>query len=197
MEVVDFLIPASQSAPFHLHLTTARHFVCWRYFFSLESIFSNQFKGVVMQALLKSLLLAVLVSLAGQAAAEERGSATEAVALVHKVIASLKANGRQKTLDEVNNKKYVDRDLSVSVISVDGISMANLNAKLVGKNVLEIKDVNGKYFVKDGIDAVKKHGNAWIDYSWPNPLSQKIEPKSTYSEKYEDLVISCGIYKDK
>ncbi len=150
-----------------------------------------------MQSLFKSFLLVWLFTLSQHALAEQRGTAAEAVALVHKVIASLKANGRQKTLDDVNAKKYVDRDLAVSVISLDGISVANLNAKLVGKNVLEIKDSNGKSFVRDGIEAVKKSGNAWIDYQWPDPLTQKIEPKSTYSEKYEDLVISCGIYKGK
>jgi cytochrome c len=150
-----------------------------------------------MKLLFKTCTLAALIALSPVVHAEERGSAAEAVALVHKVIASIKANGRQKTFDDVNAKKYVDRDLAVSVIALDGTSLANLNAKLVGKNVLEIKDGHGKPFVKDGIEAVKKQGHAWIDYQWPDPLSQKIEAKSTYSELYEDLVVSCGIYKGK
>jgi cytochrome c len=148
-----------------------------------------------MKSLLKSLLLVALCGSFQMANADDRGTAPEAVALVQKVIASIKANGRQKTIDDVNAKKYVDRDLSVTIISLDGMTLANLNSKLVGKNVLEIKDSNNKSFVKDGIEAVKKQGHAWIDFQWPNPLTQKIESKSTYSEKYEDLVISCGIYK--
>ncbi len=150
-----------------------------------------------MKSLWKSLLLVVLFGASQLALAEDKGTAPEAIALVQKVIASIKANGRQKTIDEINAKKYVDRDLSITVISLDGVSLANLNTKLVGKNVLEIKDSNGKFFVKEGIEAVKKLGHAWIDFQWPNPLTQKIEAKSTYSEKYDDLVISCGIYKGK
>lgn len=148
-----------------------------------------------MKSLLKSFLLVALCGSFQLAHADDKGTAPEAVALVQKVIASIKANGRQKAIDDVNAKKYVDRDLSVTIISLDGLTLANLNSKLVGKNVLEIKDSNNKYFVKDGIDAVKKQGRAWIDFQWPNPLTQKIEAKSTYSEKFEDLVISCGIYK--
>ncbi len=150
-----------------------------------------------MTSLWKSLLLVVLFGSFQLAHADDKGTAPEAVALVQKVIASIKANGRQKTIDDVNAKKYVDRDMSVTIISLEGVTLANLNTKLVGKNVLEIKDSNGKAFVKEGIEAVKKQGHAWIDFQWPNPLTQKIEAKSTYSEKYEDLFISCGIYKGK
>jgi cytochrome c len=150
-----------------------------------------------MKSLFTSLLLVAVIGASPLVHADDKGTAPEAVALVQKVIASIKANGRQKTIDEVNAKKYVDRDLSVTIIALDGNTLANLNTKLVGKNVLEIKDSNGKYFVKEGIDAVRKQGHAWIDFQWPNPLTQKIEAKSTYSEKFEDLVISCGIYKGK
>ncbi len=150
-----------------------------------------------MKSIWKSLVLVTLLGSSPLIHADDKGTAPEAVALVQKVIASIKANGRQKTIDDVNAKKYVDRDLSVTIITMEGITLANLNAKLVGKNVLEIKDSNGKAFVRDGIEAVKKHGHAWIDFQWPHPLTQKIEAKSTYSERVEDLVISCGTYKTR
>ncbi len=148
-----------------------------------------------MKSLFKLLSLLAVFALSPLAHAEDKGTAPEAMALVQKVVASIKANGRQKTIDDVNAKKYVDRDLSVTIIGLDGVTLANLNAKLIGKNVMELKDSNGKAFVKEGIEAVKKNGNAWIDFQWPNPMTQKLEAKSTYSVKYEDLVISCGIYK--
>ena len=38
-------------------------------------------------------------------------------------------------------------------------------------------------------------GNGWIDYNWPNPLTNKIEAKSSYVEKMGDYFVGVGVYK--
>ena len=42
---------------------------------------------------------------------------------------------------------------------------------------------------------LKTKNNGWQDYKFVNPVTKQFEPKSMYFEKYEDLVINCGIYK--
>jgi cytochrome c len=69
------------------------------------------------------------------------------------------------------------------------------NPKFVGRNMIDLKDVNGKPFIKEMADVVKAKGKGRVDYKWLNPLSKEIDAKSTYVEKVGDLVLGCGIYK--
>lgn len=133
--------------------------------------------------------------------AADRGTQDEAVALVKKAGDYLKKNGKEKAFSEFNNAKgqFIDRDLYIFAFMAngDGIEKANGgNNKLVGKNVLEMKDADGKFLIKD-IFAVGlgKEGKGWVDYKWPNPVSGIIENKRTYVEKVDDVLIGCGVYK--
>ncbi|MES2103097.1 MAG: cache domain-containing protein [Pseudomonadota bacterium] len=155
-----------------------------------------------MKKLFTTIFFAVLALGLGPAAlAADKGSADEAVALVKKAAAYLKENGKEKAFAEFNNPKgqFVVKDLYVFAYGAngDGITLAHgANAKLIGKNLLELKDNDGKFIVKGFIAAANsKEGKGWVDYKWPNPVTKQIEPKSTYIEKVGDVLIGCGIYK--
>ncbi|MES2258209.1 MAG: cache domain-containing protein [Pseudomonadota bacterium] len=152
-----------------------------------------------MQKILRAMLFTAAIAMGGSASAAEHGTKDEAVAMVHKVIAYIKANGKDKAIAEVNTPKgrFVDRDLYVNIGDGLGMVLANGgNARLVGKNLTEVKDADGKSFVKEGGEILKTKNSGWVDYKWPNPVSGQIESKSLYSEKFGDLVISVGIYRD-
>jgi signal transduction histidine kinase len=144
-------------------------------------------------------LLSLCVAASAWAQKSEHGTADEAVAMVQQVIASMKANGREKTLAEVNNTasgKFRDRDLYVTINDVTGKNLAHgVNPKMQGKDLIDLKDADGKYFMRERIELAKTKGKGWQDYKFVNPVSKQIEPKSMYFEKYEDLIINCGIYK--
>jgi signal transduction histidine kinase len=70
------------------------------------------------------------------------------------------------------------------------------NAKLVGKNLLEVPDVDGKLFRKEIVELAKSKGSGWVDYKYKNPETGKIEDKTTYVLKVGDIILCCGIYKD-
>lgn len=149
-----------------------------------------------MKALLQALVLSLACSTFAFAA--ERGTADEAVALVQKAVAYMKANGKEKAYAEFNNPngQFKDRDLYIFVIDMTGLEWANgANQKIVGKNVLDLKDAEGKMMVKSFIDLAKSKGKGWVDYKWPNPVQKTVESKSTYLEKYEDVLVASGIYK--
>ena len=38
-------------------------------------------------------------------------------------------------------------------------------------------------------------GSGWSDYDMLNPRSGRVEPKSMYFERVDDVVIGCGIYR--
>lgn len=133
--------------------------------------------------------------------AAERGSPDEAVALVKKAIAYLKEHGKEKAFAEFTRPSgdFADRDLYILAFSTngDGIALAHGgNARLVGKSLLELRDVDGKYIVKEFVKTANdKTGKGWVDYKWPHPVSKAIEAKSTYIERIGDTAIACGIYK--
>ncbi|SFU27333.1 cache domain-containing protein [Pseudoduganella namucuonensis] len=152
-----------------------------------------------MKALLNAAVVFLMcLSFAPGAMAAERGTPEEAVALVQKAVAYLKANGKEKAYAEFNNPngQFKDRDLYIFVIDMTGLEWANgANQKIVGKNVLDLKDAEGKTMVKSFIELAKGKGKGWVDYKWPNPIQKTVESKSTYLEKYEDVLVASGIYK--
>lgn len=118
--------------------------------------------------------------------------------MVKKAVEYLRAQGKDKALLEMSNKKglFVDRDLYLSVYKFDGTNVAHgANEKMIGKNFLELKDSDGKEYVRERMELAKAKGKFWQDYKFVNPVSKKIEPKAMYCERADDLIVCGGIYK--
>ncbi len=132
------------------------------------------------------------------ALASNNATPAEATAMVKKGVAFIKANGKDKGYAEITNKQgsFVDRDLYLVVYGLDGVVRAHgANEKMVGKNLIELKDIDGKAFVKERVELAQSKGTFWQDYKFTNPVTKKIEPKSMYCEKLEDSVVCGGVYK--
>ena len=139
-----------------------------------------------------------LASVLGVAFAAENGAPAEAKGMVKKAIAYMKANGKEKGFAEINNPKgqFTDRDLYIFVYDLNGKCVAHgFNPKMIGKDLREMKDPDGKYYVKERIEIVNTKGSGWQDYKFTNPLSKKLENKTAFVEKFEDIIVGCGVYK--
>ena len=150
--------------------------------------------------LTSALAIGLLLTGASAPTLAKEGNATkdDAVATVKKGISFIKANGKDKGYAEVSNKdgQFIDRDLYLVVYGLDGTVRAHgANGKMVGKNLIDLKDVDGKAFVKERVDLAQSKGTFWQDYKFTNPVSKKVEPKQMYCEKLEDAVVCGGIYK--
>lgn len=131
------------------------------------------------------------------AQAGEFATEKEAEAMVGKVVAAVKAD-RAKTYAEITAKdaKWVDRDLYPVVYALDGKVLAHgQNAKQVGKELIDLKDPDGKPFVKERVELATSKGKFWQDYKFTDPISKKSLPKRAYCEKLDDTVICAGVYK--
>jgi cytochrome c len=143
-------------------------------------------------------LAALSMPLIGAAAAEERATAADAEAMVKKAVVFLKANGPEKAFAEFNNRKgqFVDRDIYIVVYGLNGVVRAHGgNEKLVGKDMLDAQDTDGKFFVKERVELAKAQGTFWQDYKFSNPVSKKVEPKHMYCERVDDAAVCGGVYK--
>ena len=147
-------------------------------------------------ALLRAALAAMLLS--GAAHAADQGTAAEAEAMVKKAVAYIKANGPDKAYEEfTHGKSFKDRDLYIIVYDLNGKNLAQgANPKLVGKDLIGLKDPDGKPLIKMFVDLAKDKGKGWVEgYKFLNPMTQKIEGKAMYLERVGDTLVGCGIYK--
>jgi signal transduction histidine kinase len=140
------------------------------------------------------------IGLPAEAQKDKKGTAAEATAMVDKAIAHIKKVGREKAFADFNTKTgaFVDRDLYVVVYDMKGKVLAHgANEKMIGKDLIDLRDNDGKYFVRERVDMMTKGADAkgWQDYKFMNPVTRQIEPKSMYLRRHEDLIIGCGIYK--
>lgn len=155
-----------------------------------------------MKYLLKLLsILCVCVSMQLPSFAAEKASRDDAVAFVKKGVEFYKKNGKEKALAAFNdpNGEFVKGELYFFVYGAngDGINLAHgQNPKMNGKNLLDMKDVNGVYLIREANKiAASTEGKGWISYMWPNSMTKQLEAKESYIEKVGDIWIGCGIYK--
>ena len=131
-------------------------------------------------------------------AAGDRATAKEAEAMVKKGVAYIKVTPRDKAMADISNKQgqFVDRDLYLTVYKLDGTNLAHgANEKFIGKNMIDLKDIDGKEYMRERLDTAKTKSTFWQDFKFVNPVSKKIEPKQMYCERSDDLVVCGGIYK--
>ena len=152
-------------------------------------------RKVIKFFVLTAVLTALMAAFASAGFADDK---EKAVALVKKAVAYYKANGMEKALDEFNNPsgQFVDGDLYVFGYDLKGTLLANpMSPTLIGQNVLNVPDVDGKLFRKEIIETALTKGSGWVDYRFKNPSTKLVEPKTTYVEKAGDMVLGCGVYK--
>jgi signal transduction histidine kinase len=124
-------------------------------------------------------------------------SPEQAVRLVKSAAAFYQANGLEKTLDELSNAKGQFREGEVYVFAYDltGSMLAHPNNSLIGHNLTDVPDPDGKYFRRDFIQTAMTKGSGWVDYKYQNPKTKAMDLKSTYVQKADDIIICCGIFK--
>lgn len=143
-------------------------------------------------------LFALCVILPALARADESPDAAKA--LVDQVAAFYQTNGRQATIDALGRADgpFVQGGLYAFAYDLTGTMIAHpKNPKLVGKNLIEVPDAEGKFFRKDIIATAKGKGDGWVDYLYKNPSTGQVEPKTTYLKRLDDLVVCAGSYRRK
>jgi signal transduction histidine kinase len=144
-----------------------------------------------------SLLIGLCAMLAGQASAADLNKPEEAVAMVKKAIAYYQQHGRAATFDQINklDGPFVNKEMFTFVLDANGTVLAHGHYhKMIGQNILNLRDVDGVQMVKGFFETVRTKGAGWVHYKFPNPITKVIEPKSTYVESVDGLLILCGLH---
>jgi signal transduction histidine kinase len=96
---------------------------------------------------------------------------------------------------------FVFMDTYVFVTSPDGTELVNPSQpSLEDKNIMDVRDLNGKQLVRDYVNAAMQQGSAWVDYYWYKPGQNTPAPKHTYVRKVQSgqhtYIVGSGVYLD-
>lgn len=128
------------------------------------------------------------------ALAVEYGSRDEAKAMAEHAAQFFTTQGKDKAFAAINDGTdgFKDRDLYVFVYDDSGVCVSHgANKGLIGKNLLGLKDVDGKALIQE-IVAVKTA--AWVDFKWQNPQTKAIEQKHAYVVRAGGYTFGVGAY---
>ena len=134
------------------------------------------------------------------AMAQEHGTRDEAKALAERANDYVKKVGPEQAFKEftTDKAKWTQKDMYVFVGDMNATALAHgANEKLVGKSLIELKDQNGKAFVKEFLSVAQAKGAGWVEYDWVNPQTKKVEPKVSYVMKLSsfDGIVIVGVYR--
>ena len=122
----------------------------------------------------------------------------DAVTMVKKAVATIKDQGIEKGYAEISTAggKFVSGEIYVVVQGFNGITLAHAtNPKLIGRNMIDEQDVDGKYFAKDLVEIGQKQASFWYDFKFVNPATKKIQVKDMYCETVTPTVVCAGVYR--
>lgn len=134
----------------------------------------------------------------GFAHAAGRGTPEMAKAMMLKAHSFYMEVGQEKAFAEFNNPngKFVQDDLYIFVLSKEGSVVAHgRNKALIGKSMMGVSDVDGKFFTKEMVEAAFRDISGSVEYKFTNPETKKTEPKVSFYKRAGDVVIGCGAYK--
>ncbi len=144
------------------------------------------------------LLAMLLLGIGAAATASAEPSEKDAIALVEKGAAFMKTHGKEEMIKRVNAKDpdYLQGALYLTMRDLKGVILANpVNQAMIGKDLIDVPDADGKLFRREIVELAKKKGKGWVDYKFKNPVSGRIEAKTSYIQLVGDVTLEAGIYK--
>jgi cytochrome c len=136
---------------------------------------------------------------ANSALASAEPTEKDAIAMAERGAALVKAKGKEEMMKRINAKDpdYVQGSLYVDLRDVKtGIVLAHpYNPSIVGKDLTDVPDANGKKYRREIIELAAAKGKGWVDYQYKNPTTGKIEPKTTYILLVDGVILEAGLYK--
>ena len=127
----------------------------------------------------------------------QQGTAEEAVALVHRAVATHRNGSRDQFLRNITDKNqpFHDRDMYVFVLDTSGTYLAfGGNTAKVGTRVQDIPGIAGDRLVSDIVEQADR-APGWVEYDITNPATGIVQTKMSYVSRVGDLYVGCGVYK--
>lgn len=88
--------------------------------------------------------------------------------------------------------RFIFSDVYVFVINSDGVEVVDpLFPEFVGRNIMDLKDTDGRPAVRDMFEKAQHDKGVWLQYTWPRPGTLKPSVKLSYVRK---VTINGAVY---
>jgi signal transduction histidine kinase len=152
---------------------------------------------ITVKPQLAALALALAVVAAASPAAEP--APKDAVALVERGAAFLRAQGKASLIKRINARDpmFYRADLYLHMRDArTGVMLAHpVHPSLVGLNLTDVPDAGGRTYRRDILALAAARGKGWVDYTYKNPADGHAQPRSNYIARVGDVVLESGIDK--
>ncbi|CCE04885.1 putative methyl-accepting chemotaxis receptor/sensory transducer [Bradyrhizobium sp. STM 3843] len=138
----------------------------------------------------KQLELQHLTELALSIFAEEHAAAQKGTISV--------ADAQKRALERASQLRYGGNEYFFVTDMTARMLMHPISTKLIGQDVSDMKDPNGKKLFVEMIDVVRQHGRGFVNYDWPKPGSEAPQPKLTHVAGFApwNWLVGTGVYID-
>jgi cytochrome c len=141
--------------------------------------------------------IVAMVAVVACPVAAKATTAEQTKALAERAAAHIQEVGKEKAFADFNRRDggFIDGDLYVFCYDSKGVILAHGNPAFMGRNMQRLKDPDGNEPLQLFNRKVREEGRGWVDYKWPNPVTKRIDDKSSYVIGIDDVVCGAGYYK--
>lgn len=127
---------------------------------------------------------------------QERSAVVRTQALLDRAEQHLRDKGEQALATFSQSGAFQDGDLYVYVLHTDGrlIASGGSSAALIGRNVRDMTDSDGRHFFREMLDGAKSGGTGTVEYRWYNPARNRAELKVATYRAIGDRILVVGYY---
>ncbi len=144
----------------------------------------------------------LLASLGFSATPEPQSEQAKQIkALVDKAAALIEGKGKDAFPEfKKKDSEWYKGETYIFVYDMNVIILMHpTHPELEGKNLTNMKDVNGKLWMQEFIETAKTNGSGWVDYMWFKPGEDQPSKKISYIKKAkmpdgEMVIVGAGIY---
>jgi len=123
------------------------------------------------------------------------------VTLVDKAAALIESKGKP-SFSEFKKKgsEWLKGDNYIFIADMNAVTLMHpANPELETKSILDLKDANGKAFMREFVETAKTKGSGWVEYMWPKPGEKTPSRKASYVKRAklpegETVIVGAGIY---
>ncbi|RYF42473.1 MAG: chemotaxis protein [Comamonadaceae bacterium] len=140
---------------------------------------------------------AQLVRAVGRFKTDRAEDRERAMALVKAGVRHLRKVGVQQACQDFMDPKggFIHGEDYLFVVDMHCTRLAFPPApETVGQDDSGLRDADGTLFSRQNVEIARTSGSGWNDFRVPHPITGRIEPKSAYLERVDEVVIGCGIY---
>ena len=118
------------------------------------------------------------------------------IKLLDKAVKHIQDKGPGAVSDFDSNAAFIDNELYVFALRVDGLFLASGGSSMVlkGELVWNTPDAVGQAFFHRIIEKALSDGKGTVKYFWTNPVSRNNKPKHTLFKRVGDVIVAVGYH---